>query len=244
MPVAGRGGWMGFQSMKTHFFLHFALATALAGAALSAVPDPLALPDGGLASSPEMWRTQVRPLTLRQFREQVYGVRPATQAWNVVTKLRRVDPMALNGSAPLKELEITISGPGGAVSIRPVLVIPNAAKSPAATFLVMNFRKPDPDDPENAGGDWPVREIIQRGYATVAFDFNDADPDRVDGFGDGVRGLLGNEPRANDAWGALSAWGWAASRVMDYLQTDPAVDAARVAVVGHSRAGKAALWCG
>lgn len=244
MPVAGRGGWMGFQSMKTHFFLHFALATALAGAALSAVPDPLALPDGGLASSPEMWRTQVRPLTLRQFREQVYGVRPATQAWNVVTKLRRVDPMALNGSATLKELEITISGPGGAVSIRPVLVIPNAAKSPAATFLVMNFRKPDLDDPENAGGDWPVREIIQRGYATVAFDFNDADPDRVDGFGDGVRGLLGNEPRADNAWGALSAWGWAASRVMDYLQTDPAVDAARVAVVGHSRAGKAALWCG
>ncbi len=66
MLVAGRGGWMGFQSMKTHFFLHFALATALAGAALSAVPDPLALPDGGLANAPEMWRTQVRPMTFQK----------------------------------------------------------------------------------------------------------------------------------------------------------------------------------
>ena len=60
-----------------------------------------------------------------------------------------------------------------------------------------------------------------------------------------TRGIIGlvnkGQPRKPDDWGALRAWAWGAGRGLDYLETDPAVDAKHVGIEGVSRYGKAAL---
>lgn len=92
---------------------------------------------------------------------------------------------------------------------------------------------------------WQIATVIARGYATVTAYAGDACPDRSDGLAAGVNAWLGGggtEDRAGDAWGAVGVWAWALSRGLDYLETDPDIDATRVVVHGHSRLGKAALW--
>lgn len=94
---------------------------------------------------------------------------------------------------------------------------------------------------------WQVEEVVARGYATVSIYCGDLCEDRVEGMNRDVAALFatgGTEQRAPDAWGALGIWAWGLSRALDYLESDPEIDAKRVAVHGHSRLGKAALWAG
>jgi dienelactone hydrolase len=94
---------------------------------------------------------------------------------------------------------------------------------------------------------WALEQSIDRGYAVAVFYNGDIDPDRAD-VAEGIhafdlktgRRKPASEIRAHDR-GSVAAWAWGAQRVVDYLVTDRQIDAKRIAVVGHSRNGKAAL---
>ena len=124
---------------------------------------------------------------------------------------------------------------------------------PHVVYDAARYRPADPQPqkkPPQRGAQadkWQVEAVIARGYATATVWCNDLAPDRADGLAapgsvSEMLGTGGAETRAGDAWGAMGVWAWGLSRALDYLETDPELDAQRVAVHGFSRLGKAAIW--
>lgn len=92
---------------------------------------------------------------------------------------------------------------------------------------------------------WPVDSILSRGYALVtAYREDIASDEPAMKFTTGVHPLYPDFQNQDDNFGTVAAWVWGLQRIMDYLQTDKAIDAKRIAVFGWSRLGKAALWAG
>ncbi|MEI2724379.1 MAG: prolyl oligopeptidase family serine peptidase [Verrucomicrobiota bacterium] len=234
----------------THFvaiFFAASLATASLSAAELRLPDPLITTNGSKVTSAEMWQQTRRPEILDLFRTHVYGHMPAgrpdTLKFEVVEFARGV----MDGTATRKQVKIAYRGPGGEGAINLVLFVPELRR-PAPCFLLICNREATNIDHSRAikSAFWPAEQIVARGYAAAAFLNADVDPDRHDGFTNGVHGIFDppGVKRPPDAWGTIAAWAWGASRVMDYLETDRDIDARRVAVIGHSRGGKTALWAG
>ena len=225
---------------------------AAAGSATKAadlkLPDALGGNDGRAVTSAEQWRRQRRGEILELFREHVYGRNAVERPDSLTFKVTDTDPKAMGGAATRKLVTIGYRGPGGEGAIHLVLFVPNAPQKPAPCFLLICNRPAEENiDPTRAKKSpfWPAEEIVARGYAAAAFWNGDVAPDeKANRWTKGAHAIFDRKPRADDAWGTIGAWAWGASRVMDYLETDRLIDAKRVAVVGHSRGGKTALWTG
>lgn len=197
------------------------------------------------------WEQDRKPQLKRYFLEKMYGVRPSfadDPSLEFEDDLPECESM--DGAAVRKCIRISYRGPCGTGSFRVLAFVPRTDR-PVPAFVFLCNRNPKVNiDPERRrrSAFWPAEEIVSRGYAAVAFFTEEVAPETYNpatAFLSGVFTAYETpEMRTDESWGTLSAWAWGASRVLDWMRTDPAFDMKHVAVIGHSRAGKAALLAG
>lgn len=203
-------------------------------------PELLRMQDGRPVTSAAQWRRERRPELAELFAREIYGRVPANAPgvrWEVADRASRT----LGGKAVTVE---TVAGqvdnrthPAIAVTIQLTLLLP-AGDRARMPVLVM-FAPP-------RWVDWTrdprVAELAAAGWGVALLDPGSVQADNGAGLREGVIGLVNRgRPRRPDDWGALRAWGWGASRVLDLLRTRREVDPARIGIEGVSRYGKAAL---
>ncbi|MBI4877884.1 MAG: acetylxylan esterase [Acidobacteria bacterium] len=229
------------------------------------LPDPLVLADGKPVRDARTWNARRRPEILELFRSNVYGRSPARPE-KMTFELAEIDPRALGGKAVRKQIVGSFSDRTDSPRMGILLYLPAGAKGPVPVFLGLNFGgnhtvNADPGirlgqvwqkgvkqaAVETARGaaahSWQVEMILACGYGVASIYYGDIEPDFNGGKPHGVRALYPGETGA-ESWGSIGAWAWGLSRAMDCLVKDKAVDAKRVALMGHSRLGKTALWAG
>ena len=213
----------------------------------AAVPELLRAQDGSVVTTVQQWESQRRGEILELFKAHVYGRNPVGRPADLKFERLSPDKEMMAGTALRKRIKASFSGPGGKYSFVFTAFIPKAKKPVPAFLLICNrdYENIDPDRVERSPF-WPAEKIVSRGYAALTFKNSELDPDNYDGFTNGVHQIFQPDPssRKLDSWGTLAAWAWGASRIMDWMETEPLIDAAHVGVLGHSRGGKTALWCG
>ena len=231
------------------------------------LPDPLSSADGARVSTSRMWWDQRRPQILRLFEDNVFGGSPKPPT-GMKTRLSSEASGVFGGLAIRREVEIEVTP--GAPPINLLIYLPAGHSAAVPAILGLNFHGNHtvstdpgvriveidmdgmdirtPDQPTGAAAvgmqadRWQVETILRRGYALATFYYGDVFPDRPSGARQSIQPFV--DPGRAYGWGALATWAWSLSRALDYLMHVPEIDAGHVAVVGHSRLGKAALWAG
>jgi (4-O-methyl)-D-glucuronate---lignin esterase len=209
------------------------------------LPELLRGADGKPVDTPAAWLAR-RGELLELFRKEVYGRSPGRPE-KLSFELIQRDDHAMGGKATLKRVMIKSQQQGREHQFVLTLFLPHRS-TPAPVFLLLNNREFEVTDPTRAvkSGFWPAEEVVNRGYGIAAIQLGELAPDNAEHYREGVIRLFEEVAAspAPDAWRTIGAWAWGASRAMDYLQTDSDVNAKQVALLGHSRGGKTALWAG
>lgn len=234
--------------MKKLFFTVLFLMPLLSsfGVEPQNVPELLRTFSGKDITTKADWERVRAPEILERFTSEVYGRTPGVLEDKKRIKFEVYDVCdAMNGKAVRKLVRANYSGPLGNFSFPFTVFIPKSSTPVPAFVFICNRPAENVDPDRNTKKEfWPAEEIIARGYATAAFLFSDVALDKAKaGFDQGIFSVVEkSSERISESWASISAWAWAASRIMDWIQTESLIDADHVGVVGHSRGGKTALW--
>jgi len=225
------------------------------------LPEILKSNSGEQITTKEQWEKIRRPELMNLFAEQMYGRTPDKKI-DATYELLSEDTKAYNGKATRKQVRITFKE--GKIQRQMLLLIylPNQIKGKSPLFFSMNFSGnqtissdtcilPSPNTTAikrgSAASNFPVELILSKGYGLATACYTDLFPDQKDKHAASILPMFGytpEQPLAGDSWQALGVWAWSMSRAMDYFQTDKRIDATKVALMGHSRIGKATIWAG
>ena len=211
----------------------------------TSLPDPLVMNNGTKVTSARQWPKR-RAEIVEHFDREIYGRTPARTPrvrWEVTGTAEEVvggTPVVTktlvghvdNSSYPqvTVDIQLTVTTPAKAAGRVPVMLNFGFGPRPAGA----------PPRPPTPGPTWQEL-LVAKGWGYAVFVPTSVQPDNGAGLTRGIIGLVNKgQPRKLDDWGALKAWAWGASRALDYLETDAAVDAKQVGLEGLSRYGKAA----
>lgn len=210
------------------------------------LPDPLVMNDGAKVTSARRWPKR-RAEIVEHFDREIYGRTPARTPrvrWEVTGRADEVVAGVPVVTRTLVGHVDNASYPQVVVDIQLTLTTP--ARSAGRVPVMLNFGfgpRPAgaPPRPPTPGPTWQEL-LIEKGWGYAVYVPTSVQPDNGAGLTRGIIGLVNKgQPRKLDDWGALKAWAWGASRALDYLETDAAVDARQVGLEGLSRYGKAAI---
>ena len=209
------------------------------------LPDPLVFNDGKKVKNARQWTRKRRAEILEIFAQEMYGhvpERPEGLHFRTLAQESVYDGLGIR-----KTVRIYLDN--REEHWFDVMVhLPAEAAGPVPMFVGLNFKGNDATLDERADFRWPYEMILKAGMGVATAWRDSIEPDGRDSNirdedicrDGGVRSWYNKD----GDWGAISAWAWGLSRIMDYLETDKAVDCSKIAVLGHSRLGKTALWAG
>lgn len=232
------------------------------------LPDPLLLSNGKKVTDAKTWTQKRRPELVKLFEEIQYGKMPGKPASLQFTVFDKGTP-AFNGKAIRKQVTVYFTKDSSDHKMDLLIYLPANAKKAVPLLLNISFSAVNQITPDSIGvkvgsiwtregkkikADQPTRfgkmnieQFIDAGFGFATVYYGDIEPDFKSGIQYGIRSQYlkpGQTAPAADEWGAISAWAWGLSRVMDYFETDIQIDAKRIAVQGASRLGKTVLWTG
>jgi hypothetical protein len=217
------------------------------------LPALLVSAEGQPITTPEQWFNVRRPQIMALFANLLYGVVPTPESPIQTTfEVVKTDAGFMGGRATRKEVRILFENTRGSAEMLILVFSPNGGSQSAPAFLLHSFgntrdngHDAHPDRPGFLRNGIPLGAFLERGFGFVVVHQGDLVRHNEVEFLRGLHPLFYRTgqsfPKANE-WGVISTIAWGASRALDYLETDRDIDASRVAVMGHSKCGKAALW--